>query len=71
MIWPRGRIRPQLHARRDWMLDQVAVTLAELGERLMAAHGLTAGIAAKADRLVFIDETWVEADRVGAVMPPT
>jgi transposase len=46
----RGRIRSPLHAHRRWLLDEVAaepgLTLAELRERLAAAHGLRVGIAA-------------------------
>jgi transposase len=46
----RGRIRSPLHAHRLWLLDQVAtepgLTLSEVSERLSAAHGLSAGIAA-------------------------
>ncbi len=46
----RGRIRSPLHEHHQWLLDQVVVTpgltLAELRDRLMAEHGLSAGIAA-------------------------
>ena len=46
----RGRRRSPLHAHRQWLLDQVAetpgLTLAEMRERLLAEHGLSAGINA-------------------------
>ena len=46
----RGRIRSPLHAHRQWLLEQVAetpgLTLAEMRERLLAEHGLSAGINA-------------------------
>lgn len=46
----RGRVRSPLHGHRQWLLDQVAttpgLTLADLRDRLMAEHGLSAGIAA-------------------------
>ena len=46
----RGRRRSPLHAYRQWLLDQVAetpgLTLAEIRERLLAGHGLSAGINA-------------------------
>jgi len=46
----RGRVRSPLHAHRQWLLDQVVatpgLTLAELRDRLLAEHGLSAGVAA-------------------------
>jgi len=46
----RGRIRSPLHEHREWLLEQVAgtpsLTLAEVRDRLLAQHGLKAGIAA-------------------------
>lgn len=46
----RGRVRSPLHPHRQWLLDQViatpGLTLAELRDRLLAEHGLAAGIAA-------------------------
>lgn len=46
----RGRTRSPLHAHRAWLLDQVeaypGLTLAEVRERLLAEHGLSAGLAA-------------------------
>ena len=46
----RGRIRSPLHEHREWLLEQMAgtpgLTLAEVRDRLLAQHGLRAGIAA-------------------------
>lgn len=46
----RGRVRSPLHRHHHWLLEQVAatpgLTLMELRDRLLAEHGLSAGIAA-------------------------
>jgi transposase len=46
----RGRVRSPLHGHREWLLAQViatpGLTLSELRDRLLAEHGLSAGIAA-------------------------